>query len=119
MVTDPVCGMNIDPQRAAASSTYAGKDYFFCSQGCKEQFDRAPEHYSSHPTQGQTVTARGVDVIEREEDIASKGVDVFITHPHTMTRGVDATETPPGHEISRGEDVIQPVNPDESSENPA
>jgi YHS domain-containing protein len=43
---DPVCGMPI-PQgktKAAGLTTeHAGKTYFFCSEECKQQFDKAPE----------------------------------------------------------------------------
>ena len=41
-VTDPVCGMRIDPQKAAGSSSYAGTTYFFCSKGCLQKFEREP-----------------------------------------------------------------------------
>jgi len=44
---DPVCGMTVDPARAAGESKYEGKSYFFCSAGCKGKFDRAPTHYVS------------------------------------------------------------------------
>ncbi len=46
MVIDPVCGMEIDPETAAGSSEYMGKTYYFCSLGCKQDFDKDPEHYS-------------------------------------------------------------------------
>ncbi len=45
MVTDPVCGMKIDPKTAAGKSTYAGKTYYFCSKDEKEKFDKDPEKY--------------------------------------------------------------------------
>ena len=45
MVVDPVCGMEIDPQTAAGSSQYMGKTYYFCSPGCKQDFDKDPERY--------------------------------------------------------------------------
>jgi len=45
MVRDPVCGMEIDEKKAAASSVYKGQTYFFCSQGCKSAFDKEPEKY--------------------------------------------------------------------------
>src|SRR5215218_6279391 len=32
-VTDPVCGMEIDTDAAAASEEYQGKTYYFCSEG--------------------------------------------------------------------------------------
>ncbi len=45
MVIDPVCGMQVDPQTAAGSSEYMGKTYYFCSPGCKKDFDKEPESY--------------------------------------------------------------------------
>lgn len=47
-VIDPVCHMNVDPQRAAGSSTYQGKTYHFCSKGCVAKFEADPEKYL-HP----------------------------------------------------------------------
>jgi Cu+-exporting ATPase len=44
-VTDPVCGMTIDPAKAAGSSTYNGETYHFCSRGCQTKFDVAPAEY--------------------------------------------------------------------------
>ena len=31
---DPVCGMAVDPDHAAGSTTYDGKQYYFCNPGC-------------------------------------------------------------------------------------
>jgi YHS domain-containing protein len=45
-VTDPVCGMEIDSAAAAASEEYGGKTYYFCSEGCHQQFVAAPEQYA-------------------------------------------------------------------------
>lgn len=45
MVTDPVCGMKIDPKTAAGKSVYAGKTYYFCSKDEKAKFDKEPEKY--------------------------------------------------------------------------
>ena len=41
-VTDPVCGMSIDPANAVGSSTYGGETYHFCSRGCETSFETAP-----------------------------------------------------------------------------
>ena len=46
---DPVCNMTVDPQKAAATSEYKGKTYYFCSRGCKVVFDRDPEKYLNMP----------------------------------------------------------------------
>ncbi|MDT5269613.1 MAG: hypothetical protein QOH49_1799 [Acidobacteriota bacterium] len=40
---DPVCGMTVDPARAAGTSERDGVRYYFCSPGCKKKFDTAGE----------------------------------------------------------------------------
>ena len=45
MVTDPVCKMQIDENKAAAKSEYQGKTYYFCSSVCKMKFDRNTTQY--------------------------------------------------------------------------
>jgi Cu+-exporting ATPase len=42
---DPVCGMEVDPATAAGSSEYQGTTYYFCSTGCKRQFEHDPASY--------------------------------------------------------------------------
>jgi Cu+-exporting ATPase len=44
-VTDPVCGMSIDPSTAAATRDYNGQTYYFCSNGCAESFEKDPASY--------------------------------------------------------------------------
>lgn len=46
MAKDPVCGMNVD-EKKAASATYEGKTYYFCSAGCKATFDTTPAKYAT------------------------------------------------------------------------
>jgi P-type Cu+ transporter len=42
---DPVCGMNVDPGKAAARVEHGGKTYYFCAPGCAKRFQQAPEKY--------------------------------------------------------------------------
>ena len=44
-VTDPVCGMNVDPQSAAGAHAHEGSTYYFCSARCLEQFKADPAKY--------------------------------------------------------------------------
>jgi P-type Cu+ transporter len=44
-VKDPVCGMTIEEKDAAATSTYRGTVYHFCSASCKEKFEKDPASY--------------------------------------------------------------------------
>ena len=46
-VTDPVCRMQIDSEKAAATSEYKGQTIYFCAPGCKAKFDQNPEKYAS------------------------------------------------------------------------
>ncbi len=45
VVTDPVCGMTVDPARAKASHTHGGRTYYFCSSSCASKFAADPERY--------------------------------------------------------------------------
>ena len=45
MEIDLVCGMEVDPKTAAGQSIYLGKTYYFCSPGCKRDFDKEPQRY--------------------------------------------------------------------------
>ncbi len=45
MTRDPVCKMQVDEQKAPKSE-YKGKEYYFCSLDCKEQFDNDPQRYT-------------------------------------------------------------------------
>jgi uncharacterized membrane protein YraQ (UPF0718 family)/YHS domain-containing protein len=44
--TDPVCGMRIDRVKALRSD-YLGGAYFFCSDGCREEFERDPDRFAA------------------------------------------------------------------------
>ncbi len=46
---DAVCGMNVEEAPATAAgrtSEYRGKKYYFCSDSCKQLFDKDPDHYA-------------------------------------------------------------------------
>ncbi len=42
--SDPVCGMSVE-ETTPYRSLYRGKVYYFCSQGCKKEFDADPAKY--------------------------------------------------------------------------
>lgn len=45
MVIDLVCKMEIDENTAGYSLNYECEEYFFCSEGCLEEFKRRPLDY--------------------------------------------------------------------------
>ena len=54
MKLDPVCGMMVEPEKAAGKSEYKGKRYYFCAPGCKKDFDKDPEKYISKASEGKS-----------------------------------------------------------------
>ena len=44
-VTDPVCGMTVDPATTAHTATYRDQQHYFCSAGCLTKFNAEPERY--------------------------------------------------------------------------
>ncbi|HEX9057146.1 MAG TPA: YHS domain-containing protein [Ktedonobacterales bacterium] len=48
---DPVCGMQVDTRTAQYTANYAIRDgslatFYFCSDECKQMFEREPERYA-------------------------------------------------------------------------
>ena len=46
-VKDVICGMDIDPNTAAAQSDHKGKTYHFCSSACHDKFMAEPQKHAS------------------------------------------------------------------------
>ncbi|WP_230280651.1 heavy metal translocating P-type ATPase [Croceicoccus sp. Ery15] len=44
-VTDPVCGMMVDPEATAHHATHDGHDYHFCSARCRTHFIEDPDRW--------------------------------------------------------------------------
>lgn len=42
---DPVCGMQVDETKAAATTVYQGTAYAFCSTACKNTFEKSPTKF--------------------------------------------------------------------------
>jgi uncharacterized protein len=45
---DPVCRMRVDRFATPHRATFESTTYFFCSSGCKGEFESKPEHYVRH-----------------------------------------------------------------------
>ena len=45
MAKDPVCGMDVDPAKAAGTTLYKGETIYFCNINCKKKFDADPQKY--------------------------------------------------------------------------
>ena len=49
-VKDPVCGMDIRPEDAAATEEHESRTFYFCSQQCHDRFVADP-HRFGHPAE--------------------------------------------------------------------
>ncbi|MBI3089814.1 MAG: heavy metal translocating P-type ATPase [Candidatus Tectomicrobia bacterium] len=67
MATDPVCGMEIDEEAAAASRSYDGATFCFCSDACAARFDAAPQQYLPAALRGEHQAAEPAAVDAAEE----------------------------------------------------
>lgn len=44
---NPVCGMRIDPREALHVVAWQGQNFYFCCDGCKQEFERDPARYAA------------------------------------------------------------------------
>ncbi len=76
---DPVCGMHVDPASAAGQSEYQGKRYYFCSPGCKQEFDSDPARFLKPESSGDA-TAKPAQVVSLTVALPSTArVDLPVT----------------------------------------
>jgi P-type Cu+ transporter len=57
--TDPVCGMTVDPSKAAGKYDHNGQTYYFCSQHCLTKFKEDPEKFLKPSTTGDAAHDHG------------------------------------------------------------
>lgn len=62
-VTDPVCGMSVNPDSAAGSTEYKGQTYYFCSAHCLQRFREAPEKFIPEDNQAHVQPLNKTDQI--------------------------------------------------------
>ena len=60
-VIDPVCGMSVNPAKAAGSVTHGGKVYHFCSKRCVEKFTANPSQFLPQATLSVNHSAKSQD----------------------------------------------------------
>ena len=66
---DPVCGMNVDAGKAAATAAHDGSTYYFCCRGCAEKFKADPGKFlgarPSSPAESATAGPEKVGLTSR------------------------------------------------------
>lgn len=52
---DPVCGMTVEPESAAAAWEHEGTVYYFCSTPCFESFKADPQPFIDMDPSGRSM----------------------------------------------------------------
>jgi P-type Cu+ transporter len=77
---DPVCGMTVQPEKAAGSYVHEGQTYYFCSPGCLAKFREDPSHYLTLPAQ-RTMKPMAVPTGATVEYICPMDPEILETKP--------------------------------------
>ncbi len=69
-VTDPVCGMSLDSDRAAAREPHGDHFHYFCSTDCARAFRASPARYTVGETMSEEMRER-TPPFTKEDDIVT------------------------------------------------
>ncbi len=112
MATDPVCGMTVEPEKAAAKEEYDSLIWYFCSDNCQQKFHTSPDQYAKEkdPVCGMDVSSNSEHLHKHAgktyhfcsqscHDKFSTNADAYINKENTPADPVDdsATYTCPMH----------------------
>ncbi len=82
-VHDPICHMDIAPASAAGITDYNGSTYYFCSGGCKKDFDADPEGSLKAESEYDHSNPVNHMMMMEEEEAEVPGAHVHVhSHPH-------------------------------------
>ncbi|MGQ4659333.1 heavy metal translocating P-type ATPase [Lysobacter sp. F6437] len=71
-VTDPVCGMQVDPATSKHQARHAGEDYHFCAARCRERFIADPDKYLS-PSEPDPAMAGATYICPMHPEVSQVG----------------------------------------------
>lgn len=63
MSKDPVCGRNVQDIDGSIRSVHGGQTYHFCSEKCKQEFERDPASYVPRDNRADDLTQ---DIVDRD-----------------------------------------------------
>ncbi len=104
---DPVCGMNVDPSRAAGELQHQGTTYYFCSKSCVARFTADPEKcLQSGPVGMQNANSGSVQI-----GAASSGL-VQIASPSSKKSSEKSSKKDVVPNVAGGVTWICPMDPE-------
>jgi Cu+-exporting ATPase len=72
-VKDPVCGMDVDPQKTPHRAAFDGATYFFCSAGCRTKFQTSPGKYVVPAPQKPSTDQSGIYTCPMHPEVRQVG----------------------------------------------
>ena len=82
-VTDPVCGMTVNPEAASGSYEYNEETYYFCSSHCLHKFREDPKRFLNKSTESMASQLVG---IQRESNPAQLVAQTYTCPMHPEVR---------------------------------
>jgi len=77
---DPVCGMSVDVDHAKFTSSYGGKTFYFCSESCKQAFEREPAKYASSGSE------EPIEALKAKYDAAPNDVKLALRYGERLVK---------------------------------
>jgi len=97
-VKDPVCGMIIDTDTAAARANFSGRTYYFCTQECLQQFEANPSRYVSSTVRADSSpTAEDMEFEKHEPPYTKSGNVVTPKFGAAGSGGAEYERLPEAH----------------------
>ncbi|NNN01492.1 MAG: YHS domain-containing protein, partial [Acidimicrobiaceae bacterium] len=86
---DPVCAMQVRVADAPAHATFAGDEYYFCADRCREKFEANPERYANGATSDGMESSTTSDLDAAIDPVCGMSVDPKTAAAHRVHEGHD------------------------------
>src|SRR5262249_37172937 len=102
MATDPVCGMKLDIGARGPSAKHDGHIYYFCSEGCREQFAADPGRYLPKQDEPKPLPQGTLYTCPMHPEIVQEGPG----HCPICGMALEPMGVPPEHEHARHPELV-------------
>jgi len=90
MFKDPICGMVVENKKVTFE--FEGKKFFFCSQGCKDQFKNSPDKFSQKYLYDLVIIGGGPAGLTAAVYASISRIDTFLITSDIGGQAIDSTK---------------------------
>ena len=98
-VTDPVCGMSVNPATTPHHASHGGQEYHFCAASCRTKFMGNPEKYLG-PREAEPVIEGAVYICPMDPEIRQEGPGTCPICGMALEPEMITAEAPPNPELA-------------------